>query len=348
MAVNLPVLPKCLVLCLLVNHSWNEWLEPNDAVQPSSSARPADESPMLHPGILTARISPDETRLATGGSDRTLRIWDLSNKKQLNEFSNEESVAAIAWSPNSKTVASGGRDHEVKLWNLETGKRVASLVGHKLRIMAIRWSEDGTKLSSISQDGAVITWKSEDGSKIRESQLSSCPTQITGTSWSPNGRKLAIISTDNTLRIWTKHLEEKPITKHFADAEIVSSFAWAPNNSIIAVGTQGGHIHLVDIKNLSKDKAIDGGKADMITQVAWSSDGRLIASGNVRGLVQIRDADTATLCDSTQASGPGVAALGWRDGDRSIYFALAGRRGCISVWKPLQNVPTDSDRVKRR
>jgi WD40 repeat protein len=348
MAVNLPVLPKCLVLCLLFNHSWNEWLEPNDAVQPFSSATPADESPMPHPGILVARISPDETRLATGGSDRTLRIWDLSNKKQLNEFSNNESVAAIAWSPNSKTVASAGRDREVKLWNLETGKLVATLVGHKQKILAIRWSEDGTKLSSISQDGAVITWNSGDGRKVGEAQLSPSPTQITGTSWSRDGRKLAVISTDNTLRIWTKHLEAKPITKHFADAEIVSSFAWAPNNSTLVVGTQRGRIHLVDIKNLSKEKVIDGGKADMITQVAWSSDGRSIASGNVRGLVQIWDADTATLRDSTQASGPGVTALGWRDGDRSIYFALAGRRGCISIWKPLLNTPADFDRAKRR
>ena len=57
----------------------------------------------------------DETRLASGYADGTVRLWELDSKTFQALEAHTEAVWSIAWSPNRSMIATGGTDG-VRLW----------------------------------------------------------------------------------------------------------------------------------------------------------------------------------------------------------------------------------------
>ena len=63
--------------------------------------------------------SPDGTRLAAGGSDGTIQVWNAATGERLFVYQGHGSfeVSAVAWSPDGKSIASGSRDGTMQIWD---------------------------------------------------------------------------------------------------------------------------------------------------------------------------------------------------------------------------------------
>lgn len=61
----------------------------------------------------------DGALLATAGGDGTVRIWDVTARRQHGAAlaGHDGGVRAVAWSPKGTTLASAGSDHTVRLWS---------------------------------------------------------------------------------------------------------------------------------------------------------------------------------------------------------------------------------------
>jgi WD40 repeat protein/serine/threonine protein kinase len=68
-------------------------------------------------GVLSVAISPlKDLRLAWGGMDGTVKVWDQNTGKTHVLRGHTSWVESVAFSPDGKYIASGSRDETVKIW----------------------------------------------------------------------------------------------------------------------------------------------------------------------------------------------------------------------------------------
>lgn len=91
--------------------------------------------------------SPDGTRLAAGGSDRILHVWDLASEKEQAfipmDDSSQGPISALAWSPCATMIATscdGGESYQgTTIWSLEQASQLGNLQEHLGGDRALVW-----------------------------------------------------------------------------------------------------------------------------------------------------------------------------------------------------------------
>ena len=171
--------------------------------------------------VIAADISPDERRVALGGSGRVVKVFSTEDGSLLHTLTKHTDwVTAIAYSPDGKLLATGDRIGNIHLWDAESGGVVLPLAEHKGSIRALSWRSDSGVVASCGEDGLVVWWDVKDGwpvaskpnahpPKRPEGVYGTVPNGVLDAAFGPSG-ELATCGRDGKIKLWSaKGTEEK-------------------------------------------------------------------------------------------------------------------------------------------
>ncbi|CAF9908817.1 MAG: hypothetical protein GOMPHAMPRED_006323 [Gomphillus americanus] len=219
----------------------------------------ADLNPPASSRAWLSAPHPNLPIVATCASDKTIRIYSLSNFTQVSSISggHKRSVRSCAWKPNLKgesSLATASFDSSVGIWRRDDTAHDAKetdfttggqgdnaeeeedeewrfalvLDGHDSEVKGVSWSAGGNFLATCSRDKSVWIWE-EVGDDDFETiaVLQEHTADVKCVAWHPEEEMLASGSYDNDIRLWKEDADDWTCIGVLSDhSNTVWSLAW--------------------------------------------------------------------------------------------------------------------------
>ncbi|KAG7302668.1 hypothetical protein JYU34_012619 [Plutella xylostella] len=120
--------------------------------------------------VARLAFDPADESVATGGSDGSVRLWDLAHNtctSSLRGATGVFSVLKYHTDPSKQLVFGAADDTKIRSWNSKTGKEHIVYSGHFSKVTSVQFTADGEHMVSSGRDRVLILWNLNEGKALR-------------------------------------------------------------------------------------------------------------------------------------------------------------------------------------
>ncbi|KAL4419861.1 hypothetical protein ABPG75_006959 [Micractinium tetrahymenae] len=109
--------------------------------------------------VLSVAYSPDGRRIAAGGMDGTVALFDAATGKLLHTLDGHfKPVRNLTFTPDSKQVITACDDNHAHLYDAEHGELIEAFSGHESWVLSVSAHPSGAAFATGSSDSKVKLW----------------------------------------------------------------------------------------------------------------------------------------------------------------------------------------------
>jgi WD40 repeat protein len=279
--------------------------------------------------VWTASYSPDGQWVASGGTDRTVRLWRATGRQDaLVRNGHTGAVTELAFSGDGRRLGSMSEDGTVRIWEADPQDGLPVLRGHTRYVYPVAYSPDGRWLASGGWDGRVLLWDARTGEREAELPLGG---NVRALAFSPDSTWL-VTGCDNDARLQIWDVATARLRKALrGPGDTLAAVAVSPDGARIAALAYNGKLSVSEVGTGEEVFHTAMGLALKAT-VAYSPDGRWLAGASEDGnSVRLWHAQTFQLAAQFSGHKGAIHAVAFSPDGR--HLASGGADHVVRVWE---------------
>jgi WD40 repeat protein/tRNA A-37 threonylcarbamoyl transferase component Bud32 len=252
-------------------------------------------------------FAPGGQRLATAGSNGSLRLWDVATGREVASVAAHPGVVrGLAFAPDGRTLASVGEDGSIRLWEVAAD---GDALRHRATIARahggqavndIAFAPDGRSFASAGDDSMIRIWETATNKVVRTLKGHAGRINRIAFNPGPGGPLLASAGEDGMVRLWPSG-SDRELAALSGEAGYVYDAAFAPDGKSLAVAYAGKCVKIWDTVSHRVRLELTH-FADQVLAVAFTPDGKSVVTGDMARTVRRCDAFTGRELWSLEAS----------------------------------------------
>lgn len=254
----------------------------DDSVSVWQVALPAFTGHAVPP--LGVALAPDG-RIATGGADRSITIWDPSGTR-IAELAAPAKVKSVAFHPNG-TLLAAGEDGAVTVWDPASRRPVRAIAGHDGPVTSLALT--GSVVASGGADRTIRLFDPASDAPQRNLPVAHTAA-VEALAFSPDGAVLASGGNDGRIILWdVQHSRQLAVLGELGNA--LRDIAFTPDGRTLITGDASGAVIFWDVAARRQSATLPGQRG-AVRALALNSAGSLLAVAGSDTVITLWDTGT--------------------------------------------------------
>jgi WD40 repeat protein len=265
-------------------------------ISETAGLRPTAVLAASNGGLTCGRFSPDGSRFATGSTDGTLILWDVtralagdgSSKKVIP--AHKGLVRNLAWTKDGSRLVTSGEDGVVKVWDPKTDESVLTITAADRPVYGVAVSPDGTMIATAAGDwknrknGQVRVWDAIKGTELF--RLPDADAPAWGVAFTADGHLIAAQMGETAVRVFD--IKSKKVVRSLTAATEARALSVSADGNWVAITAQAnGLVKVWETGNWREAYEVPAHPGKVVFTVDFAADGQtmLTAGGDGTAVV---------------------------------------------------------------